>query len=179
MSNTTMFSAAATGGTLGSQPLLALDESTLTGSSLTSMPVEDITVLRAQLNMQVILTGGGVWTISCMKVNKDVTAMTNTAFNNIADKRVLYHQTFASDTLNTVLAGFVSANWDCPNILTVDATVDIVTDCAWRAVNWDFKVNTRLEADEKLVLVATEESGNATLGAVLKAGRLLMRRTPR
>lgn len=158
--------------------LYGLQAPTVTiGTDLTADPPEDVTILRVTADLSVTLSSAGCWVLALLV--QDTTWSPASTYTLDADKRVLWHKTYDTNGALGALAGFVSATWECPNHLTVDATTDLVVECQPDAVQLDCTPKVRLEDGKGLHLVAYEQSGAAAMTCVLRNMRLLMKRSGR
>ncbi len=172
---TSFFSAQAS---TGIAQVLAFEAPTITpGTAVTADPPEDQVLDRIVAEFTVQLAGAGSWTLGMMVVDRTWTPVGG-EFATDADKRVLWYQTYDSNTFST-LAGFTGVTWSSPNHLLVTATSPVALETDMRAVKLDITPKIRLEDGKALIFCAWEDQGTATLSLTVRTMRLLMHRAGR
>lgn len=149
--------------------------------TLTGAPPEDITLLRIVGDFTVSMGAGGNVTVGLMMVDPGWTpaVVASSGFQTDSDKRILWHQTYATTALAASYAGFTAATWAPPGYLYVDGTADTVTMCAREAVHLDITPKVKLEQGKALILVMWENSDGATTTVVSSDMRVLYQRSRR
>lgn len=151
----------------GSTSILAFEAPT--AGSLTSLPPEDVTILRVVGDFTTALSAAlGNWTLGLMVV--DATWTPTGVFEADADKRVLWHRTY--ENLNAGAA----CSWSPPDRWTDG---NITTMATREAVSLDISPKVRLEQGKALKLVWWENGGSATMTVQSSDMRVLYQRSRR
>lgn len=139
-----------------------------TSLTLTSDPPEDMTVLRIRGSMNVLLSAAGSWTLALLV--QDTTWTPSTAFEDDADKRILFSQTFRNTLATT-------------KVWNPDGTVEYgsggVTGVTSNVTQVDISPKVRIGAGQALFLVGYEDTGAAALTVDTAEMRLLFQRSGR
>lgn len=156
--------------------LYGLEAPTVTiGSSLSSDPPEDVTLLRIVGTMNLALSGAvGRWTIGL--IVQDRTWTPSALFVTDADKRFLWYRTYS---IPAGLAGVTSVTFDEPNWMQVLATQNLLVEVDRAAVSFDISPKVKLEDGKALHMVAYEEQNGSSLTLNMQTMRLLMQRSRR
>lgn len=147
--------------------------------TLTSLPPEDVTILRVVGDYSLIMSGVGNWTLGLMMVDPGWTPalVASSGFQVDADKRVLWHRSHDT-TLASSLAGYTDSNWYPPGHHLIRATANLLCS-ADGMTHIDIQPKVKLEAGKSLSLVAWENGGTGTLTTTSLDMRVLFQRSRR
>lgn len=136
--------------------------------ALTSDPPEDLTILRIKGDFSVSMSNVVATWVMALLV-QDTTWTPSNDFQDDADKRILWSQTYANSTAAAV-------TYDPPGVINVGS---IISNTVREATHIDIAPKVRLEAGKALYLVAYEQSQGATFTTNSENMRMLFQRSGR
>lgn len=150
--------------------LFGLESPTVTlGTSVTSDPPEDLTILRMMGEIEVSFDAPATWTLGL--IVQDRTWTPQSTFAPDADKRFLWTENFSSVSGALWRTGLV--------IDTFQTAVTTAVGTGRDKTRIDVAPRVRLEDGKSLHLVAYEEAGASVLTVTIRHLRLLMQRSRR